>query len=128
MVKSVNKTNKILIVEDDLFMRNAYSLVLERIFPGAILLAEEGHEAMRLIERHGSDIRVLITDINMPNGMGGIQLLENLKRIGNNAHKIVISGFPENFENESLRKLCDIYFKKPSDFKVVIEIIKPHIE
>ncbi len=120
--------NKILIVDDDLFMRNTYFSFFNRHFSNAIILAEEGNEALRLIEEHGTDIRVIITDINMPNGMGGVQLLENLKSIGNKAYKIVISGYPKNFENESLSELCDVCFKKPSDIKVIIELIKTHIK
>ncbi len=116
-------SNKILIVDDDLFMRTTYCSYLEIFFPDAIILAEEGHQALRLIEEHGTDISVIITDINMPNGMGGIQLLENLNSMGNKAHKIVISGYPKNFENESLPDLCDVYYEKPADLKVLIELI-----
>jgi DNA-binding NtrC family response regulator len=115
---------QILVVEDDEDIRTAICTILGMTFPGQILEAEEGGQAIKRIYHEDTNIAVIVTDINMPNGMGGFELLEILRQKSNPALKIIISGYTKNSEDVSLMKLCDYFFEKPVDLKIIVKIIE----
>jgi len=69
--------NRVLIVDDDVILRDVLSMLL-----GAegydVLLAESGEEALRLLESERETISVILTDMHMP-GIHGAALAEKLK-------------------------------------------------
>lgn len=59
----------ILIVDDEEDIRDIYEMLLRRIFPLEIILADSGNEALKVISDKG-DPKIIISDLNMPNGDG----------------------------------------------------------
>ena len=116
---------KILLVEDDNNIREMVSEYLE-IVGYQVKSACEGHEALKYLSEETFD--VLITDINMPNGMGGIELINSVFESKNTIPIIAMSGHNKNSEYvKGLR--ADVTFKeKPVQMSQLIETIKQVIQ
>lgn len=67
----------VLLVEDDPTVRQVARLSLERVGFG-VLEAEDGPAAEELWSRHKHEINVLLTDLVMPNGVGGRELADRI--------------------------------------------------
>ncbi len=67
----------ILVVDDSSTMRGATSRVLKDA-GYTVLEAKDGIEALQVSERHKQEIKLVISDINMPN-MDGLEFLTALK-------------------------------------------------
>lgn len=81
---------KILVVEDEPLIRlGMTSLVEEWGFDA--LEAGNADEAIRIIEREG-DVRIVITDVDMPGSMDGIKLAHFVRQHWPPIQLIVISG------------------------------------
>jgi PAS domain S-box-containing protein len=85
----------ILVVEDELSVRDLAARVLER--QGyELLVASNGDEALRLIqEQAGKKIDLLLTDMVMP-GMSGPELADRLRASHAEARVLYISGYSNN--------------------------------
>jgi two-component system chemotaxis response regulator CheY len=59
---------KVLIVEDSLTMRNIIKNVFKQLgfSPDDLLEAENGEEALKILEEHGDEINLITLDVNMP--------------------------------------------------------------
>ena len=80
----------IIVVDDDAAVRRIASRILsEEGF--RVLEASDGDEAIRLAERFGPDIGLVVTDIVMPR-LNGIELLERLSRIHPALPVVLMSG------------------------------------
>jgi CheY-like chemotaxis protein len=64
-----------LIVEDDALLRAVACCIVEDLGFRA-MEAECAEAAMTLLERHGSSIRLLLTDVHMPGEVDGFQLAQ----------------------------------------------------
>ena len=81
----------IIVVDDDAAVRRiAARILIEEGFH--VLEAGDGDEAIRLAERHGPDIGLVVTDIVMPR-LNGIELLERLSRIQPALPVVLMSGY-----------------------------------
>lgn len=84
-----------------------------------VLGAENGQEALALLEKHPVDI--MVTDIRMP-GMNGIELIKEVKKRGYQIKIIVISGFAEfEYARESIELDVSEYLLKPFASKKLLE-------
>ncbi|HEY4745672.1 MAG TPA: response regulator [Desulfuromonadaceae bacterium] len=79
---------KILVVDDDAFVRDMLSTILESSGYG-VVTAENGTEAL---ERYGADggIDLIVSDVNMP-GMDGVQLIKELRRNNHDVPIIILT-------------------------------------
>jgi len=68
----------VLVVEDEDAVRRLAARVLRRAGYG-VLVAADGAEALRICERQGADVELLLTDVVMP-GMSGKRLADELTR------------------------------------------------
>lgn len=71
---------RVIVAEDDASIREVLEMYLE-IKGWTVEFATEGKEALALIKKsiqENNPYDALITDINMPHGMGGIELITNL--------------------------------------------------
>lgn len=111
---------KILLVEDDNNIRSMISEYLD-IVGFQVKSACEGREALKYLSEETFD--VLITDINMPNGMGGIELINTVFESKNTIPIIAMSGHNKNSEYvKGLR--AEVTFKeKPVPMPQLIETI-----
>jgi len=120
--------DKILVVDDDTSMIKLY----KRIIPSLgyakldnILIAENGKIALDMVKKEKNNIKLIITNTNMPE-MNGYELIENARKIGYTNFIIQATGNPENeiarYANSMLAKPFSLdeldaelgkYIKKP---------------
>ncbi|HEY5653228.1 MAG TPA: ATP-binding protein [Pontiella sp.] len=91
--KSVADNGKptILLVEDDLMIRNLVSQTLEAE-NNHVLLAEEGWEGIKIARNYQGNIDLLFTDVVMP-GLGGVELAMAAKELYPNIKVLFMSGY-----------------------------------
>jgi CheY-like chemotaxis protein len=93
---------KVLVVDDQPEVLKVTGKMLERAGFEA-LKASGGQEAIALAEQYGSELRVALVDLIMP-GLGGEQVLAELKRLQPNLPVILITGFHERALHEGYRQ------------------------
>jgi PAS domain S-box-containing protein len=87
-------TETILLTEDEEGVRKLTRLVLERS-GYTVHEACDGEEALRIGERDGATMQLLITDVVMPN-MSGPQLAERLRRLRPGLKVLYLSGYTDD--------------------------------
>jgi two-component system, cell cycle sensor histidine kinase and response regulator CckA len=88
----------ILVVEDDELVRGITVRSL-RALGYRILLAEDGEDAMQVVERHAGDIDLVVTDVAMPR-MGGPELADRLTVRFPRLKVLFVSGYSEQEVSE----------------------------
>lgn len=82
--------NVIMVVEDDADIMAVTSMLLED--EGyEVIQASQASEALECARQH-PDIDVVFTDVNLREGLNGIELARNLRAEGSHASMIVVSG------------------------------------
>jgi len=84
----------LLLVEDEEGVRKLLTTVLHKRGYN-VLAACDGQEALRVFERHGSDIHLVLTDMVMPH-MSGRELGEHLCRLRPDIKIIYMSGYTDD--------------------------------
>ena len=84
----------VLIVEDDSSIRKLARKVLQA-YGYNVLDAEEGEQALRIIEEHEGPIHLLVTDVVMPK-MSGRELAERLQSLRPEVKVIYMSGYTDD--------------------------------
>ena len=112
----------VLVVEDDLAARQALVESLE-LLNYRVLAATEGQEALAILERHGDEVALVLSDVVMP-GMGGIALLHALRERGLDVSVVMLTGHPLEGEMEDLRSqgLID-WLAKPPDLERLAQVV-----
>jgi signal transduction histidine kinase/ActR/RegA family two-component response regulator len=77
-----------------------------------VIAAQDGAEALRIAQRLGQTIHLLVTDVVMPN-MSGPELVKKLKRLLPDLKTVYMSGYIE--QNEDCKELLEreFYLQKP---------------
>ncbi|MBU2510471.1 response regulator [bacterium] len=124
----MKKQNTILIVEDDLLNLEMIAEELEE--KGfEVLKADNGIDALRLLERTTKTIKVIILDWMMPE-MSGLELLGLLKEDDNFKHIPVIvqtaNSQPENIV-QGMNSGAYQYLTKPFDNEVLYSMVRSAI-
>jgi two-component system cell cycle sensor histidine kinase/response regulator CckA len=89
-----------------------------------VLEAASGVEALEVIEEHGGDVDLIVSDVVMPE-MDGPTLLGELRRRGTKAKIIFVSGYAEEAFSRNLPEGEDFAFlPKPFTLKQLIEAVK----
>lgn len=110
----------VLIADDEPGMLHSLGLCLKDEFN--VLKAESGLEAWQIIQRLHIDC--LVTDIRMPH-MGGLELLEKVRKEGYKMRVILASGYMDDVEQESLLSLkIDHCLQKPYSPITLIEMLR----
>ncbi|MCP4439181.1 MAG: response regulator [Aureispira sp.] len=76
-IESIGTDFTVLVVEDNLDMRNFIAKVLQERYQ-KVLLAQNGLEGIALLEKHNTDIHLIVSDIMMPE-MDGLTMLKQIK-------------------------------------------------
>jgi CheY-like chemotaxis protein len=84
----------ILVVEDDELVRGITVRAL-RALGYRILLAEDGEDALKVVEKHNGRIDMVVTDVAMPR-MGGLELAQRLTADNPGLRVLFVSGYSED--------------------------------
>lgn len=121
----MDKTARILVVDDDESVRKVLSLILEE--EGYVVdTAENGKEAIEKSESKFYNLALI--DIRLPD-MEGTKLLTAMKETTPKMAKIIITGYP-TLKNaiETVNKGADAYILKPFNMDNVLETIKEQLK
>jgi CheY-like chemotaxis protein len=93
--KPTQGTETVLLVEDEPMLRELGLLVLSGL-GYRVLPADNGVQALRVLEQHrGQPIHLLVTDVVMPE-MGGKELSEHLRTVSPETKVLFCSGYTEH--------------------------------
>jgi CheY-like chemotaxis protein len=84
----------ILMVEDDELVRTSVTSLIERL-GYRVLSAHSGREALEIL-RQDTPINLLFTDVVMPGGMHGPQLVAEARRLRPELKVLYTSGYPND--------------------------------
>lgn len=111
----------ILIVDDDVAVqRTTQALLASHHYK--TLVANDGLEAIDRFNHSQAEINLIVLDVMMPN-MGGIPLIQRLKRIDPKARIVAISGLPANQE-AVLAAGADAFLAKPYSVEILLRTLK----
>jgi PAS domain S-box-containing protein len=102
----------VLVVDDEVTILELAREILSQKGYG-VVLARDGEEAMRLFERYGESIGLVVLDIVMPR-MGGRETYQRLKAMDPGLKVIVSSGFSRHGQAQDLLEAgADAFVQKP---------------
>jgi two-component system cell cycle sensor histidine kinase/response regulator CckA len=112
----------ILVVEDGLSTRKAMVDSLE-LLGYHTLEAANGLEALGVIEQHGEEIPLILSDVVMPR-MGGIALMGKLREMGLDVGLVLVTGHPLERQMEDLRAQGVIdWLPKPPSLEQLADVV-----
>ena len=92
----------VLLVDDEAVIRHTCKLLLEQI-GFKVILGTNGKEALELYSLHQNEIKLIISDMIMPE-MNGHELFDKLMEIDSSCPIILSSGFSENEDLLAMKK------------------------
>ena len=108
----MNETAHILVVDDEAAIRYSVGKTLARV-GYQVSEAGSGEDALELIKEHRFD--VVLTDIRMPGGLDGVELVRRIKDIDADIVVILMTAYPSlGTAVEALRLGAHDYLIKPS--------------
>ncbi|TGD96217.1 response regulator [Methylobacterium nonmethylotrophicum] len=120
---AVNGAGKVvLVVEDDADVRSTITATLEAL-AFTVLSAQDGHEALRILERE-RNIALVFSDVNMPGTMTGIDLGRVIRRQWPQMPILLTSGYLQ--ENQDASEF-DLLFK-PYRTDELIDVLRTSLD
>jgi CheY-like chemotaxis protein len=122
--RALRGTETILLVEDESAVRQLMQRLLERhgyrVYPAA-----SGVSALEIWRDHGGAIDILVTDMVMPDGIGGRELADQLLARDPGLKVIYCSGYTnEIFGPDSPLRKNDNFLEKPFQLNRLLEMIR----
>ena len=116
-------THTILVVEDDRSVRALTQRILER--QGyRVHIAASGREALDEWERYSPSIDLLLTDLVMPGGVGGVELAEVLQARSPGLRVVYSSGYDPNHGTRAERLEPGVNFlQKPATPRQILAVV-----
>lgn len=111
-------------VEDESMVRDFGVMVLST--RGEVIEAEDGFQALEVLERiQAGEVGVIVTDLRMPR-MGGIELIKYLKEDERwkNVPIIVTTGTPKDLEGSGLEDIGLVVLAKPYSPTKLVRVIE----
>ncbi len=115
---------KILIVDDDLIIRDLFERILSR--EGyEVISADTGENCLAVVAKEGvENIGLIFLDLKMP-GIGGEITLDTLKRCYENLPIVIISAYGDFFTRvKVLEKKAAEYIPKPFDSEYIKTVVR----
>jgi len=127
MVVEEGRGETILLVDDEAAVRSLIEEILSR-FGYRVLTAPSGEKALRVFEKHRSEIALVILDLIMP-GMGGMRCLEELLRRAPELKILVASGYSAG---QSVRDALNLgareFVSKPYSVRALLRVVTSTLE
>ncbi len=113
----------ILLVEDELEFRRLFALLLEA--EGLeVLQAADGREALRVLEEHGQEIHLVVTDMNLP-GADGTLIVSRARTAAPDAKILAMSGYGgSDMRRAAAEAGADEFMNKPFDPPGAVKAVK----
>src|SRR5690349_8023285 len=109
----------VLLVEDDLGVREFFVDALENEAECAVTAVETGDQAMAVL-RGGARFDLLFTDVLMPGELSGIQLAREARRLDPTLKVLCTTGYPLT---DAETRGCDLFLAKPFTVGVLVEAV-----
>lgn len=125
---NLHKNLKLLIVDDEEFMREGLKVYLdwEQYSIKEILTAEDGITALEIVQAEKPDL--VITDIKMPE-MTGIELISRIKKILPECVCVIISGYNDfEYAKKSIALGVYYYMVKPIELEELKTVVSMAVE
>ncbi len=90
-LKTCALVDSILVIDDDIGIREALTEILGWLVNGSIFTATNGHEGLAIVQEQRQHIRLVMLDINMPL-MNGEQTYAKLQKIAPEVKVIISTG------------------------------------
>ena len=123
MRTSPNSSKLVMLIVDDnmRFVERMIGLLDEASNIGYINVANDYHEATRIIDEERPD--VVLLDINLP-GKSGIEILKQIKNGKVNSHVIMVTNHADDYYRHQCKEIgADHFLDKSNDFSKVPGII-----
>ncbi len=118
---------RILLIEDQLFIRSMMARMLNGIGFKEILQARDGKEAIDLISADREFVDVILCDLKMPN-MDGFEFLTKLRELPTGSAQVPVVMLTASSDPETVHKLKGLgiagYIVKPASTQMVVERVR----
>jgi two-component system CheB/CheR fusion protein len=117
----------ILVVEDDPDVRTTTCSMLKMVGYD-VLQSENGHNALEMLNKH-NNIDLVFSDVVMPGGMSGFDLVNEITKMDNQPKILLTSGYPADADNLRTDKTCSVpILAKPFSMKRLREELSGILE
>jgi len=120
------RNETILLAEDDAAVRQTAKRILVRA-GHQVIEAENGEEALELLERYSGAIHLVLTDVVMPK-MGGLELVGQLRARHPDISVIVMSGYATDALDGELRGLEATFVTKPFTVEQITRAVRNELD
>lgn len=118
-----NDKIQILYVDDEPLNVMLFQKRFQRYF--RVITSHNGFDALKKLNKIGSDTQVVISDMRMP-GMSGVELIEEANQQFSNIAYFILSGFSYSDEIDAAVKkgLVRKFFTKPFEMEEILSEVK----
>jgi signal transduction histidine kinase/CheY-like chemotaxis protein len=89
--KELRGKGTVLVIDDESLLTTMADAILTD-FGYKVLTANNGKQALQILEQKGADVNLVVTDLVMP-GMGGRELIERIRQLGMQMPILTMSGY-----------------------------------
>ena len=123
-ILALTKNLSVLIVEDDLALRESFQFLLQNLF-AEVDTAEDGQEALNKMDERDYDI--VLTDLSMPR-MSGLRLVDTIRKKSQSQIVVAISAHDDEEFSEALAPYNVKLLTKPLEMDELFETLVPLCE
>jgi DNA-binding response OmpR family regulator len=117
----------VLIVEDEQELRNLFAILLE-MEGFTVLQANDGKQGLDLLQQHAGEVRLMITDLNLPR-VAGMDLISQARSLNPSIKIVGTSGLSGAAVQEMVIKAgADDFIAKPFQPSEAIAKLKAMLE
>jgi PAS domain S-box-containing protein len=118
----------ILLVEDEPALRTSMNLTLTNL-GYRVLEAATGNQALEVWQEHGAEIRLLLTDLMMPDGMTGKELAQRLVKENPKLKVVYMSGYSADLIGKDFPVQENVNFlAKPFHMQKLAQILRDSLD
>ena len=123
-ILALTKNLSVLIVEDELALRESFQFLLQNLF-AEVDTAEDGQEALNKMDERDYDI--VLTDLSMPR-MSGLRLVDTIRKKSQSQIVVAISAHDDEEFSEALAPYNVKLLTKPLEMDRLFETLVPLCE